>query len=482
MDRRVAIKELSLHQVDEPEIVERCQEEADLLCAIDHVGVPRYHDVFIAGPRRSQSLYLVQEFVVGRSLADELETRRYSETEVLDIVYELLRILAYLHAMSPPVVHQCIKPGNVMRREDGGLILVDFGTTRDAIVRVLEANHSAQTCGYLAPEQRLEESSGVASRSEATDIYGLGALAVALLTGRDPAEMIDDSHGSGWEEHVSVAESTRRILTAMLQPSRFDRSTDIEELRAWIRGTDVPRRLAPPPRRLPLALWVIKTLGADVSGLIPPGSFSVLFCSVGVGFLASLRSSASESEVGMLSLVCAVVWSIPLLMLYWRAFKTSRGLRFFGTVVVAQDVRQAAAEDCAELVGKWSVTHSNSPVGHARGWTVTRTRYTGPSIISYLQFPGADGRPVYVVVRSHKPYVDGVILYEPSVGHGTCISSLYGGVFNEFPKLEPDDAGQWTVRVEARHIRRIVTGLLTYVVPTVVWVLLWNASIAFVSL
>ena len=238
--RQVAIKELSIRHVDDPKLVELCQREAQLLQQLHHSGIPHYVDDFVAGTGRSRCLYLVQDFVEGRSLNDEMTNHRYREEEVMEILRELSVILDYLHSLSPPVIHRDIKPGNVMRRKaDGRLVLVDFGSARDFIAAELGASTVAGTFGYMAPEQFQGEA------VPATDIYGLGALAVGLLSRRDPASLHDYQQRFNWDEALTLNAQVQDLLGAMLEPNPIGRISDaghlqhrIDQVLAALRGDE----------------------------------------------------------------------------------------------------------------------------------------------------------------------------------------------------------------------------------------------------
>jgi hypothetical protein len=209
-ERVLCVKELRYGRVGSFEAEKLFRREAALLRQLSHPAIPAYVDDFAAGEGKAFSLYLVQEHVAGRTLKQELEGHRYGEAEVLAIIDELLDVLAYLHGRSPPVIHRDLKPSNVIRREaDGRLVLVDFGAARDA-VREGGGSTIAGTFGYMAPEQFRGEA------TPATDLYGLGALAVGLLARRDPAAMLTDDHRLAWRPHLRVGPRTQELLDLLL--------------------------------------------------------------------------------------------------------------------------------------------------------------------------------------------------------------------------------------------------------------------------
>ncbi len=182
-EETVAIKELLIRKVDSFKSVELFEREAGVLQQLNHPGIPRYIDEFTEESGRSVSLYLVQEFIDGPNLEQEMEDYRFNQTDVLDVIVEILEILQYLHELHPPVIHRDIKPSNIMRRDGGGLVLIDFGSVRESVDKVEGGSTVAGTFGYMAPEQF------VGRAVPATDIFGLGRTAINLLTREDPTDV-----------------------------------------------------------------------------------------------------------------------------------------------------------------------------------------------------------------------------------------------------------------------------------------------------
>lgn len=226
----VALKELPLRPGDPPKRRELFHREASILRQLHHPAIPRYVDDFEAGKGKARALYLAQEYIEGIDLQREMEGHRYSSIEVLDLIDELLGVLSYLHALAPPVIHRDLKPANVIRRaSDHRLVLVDFGAVRDALVDDEVGSHTvAGTFGYMAPEQfRGDASTG-------TDLYGLGALAVKLLTRREPHTMLTPSGQLDWARHTRVEPAMAALLRALLAPDPRQRPSSAVEVRRWV--------------------------------------------------------------------------------------------------------------------------------------------------------------------------------------------------------------------------------------------------------
>jgi serine/threonine protein kinase len=211
-----ALKELLPSQGENPKVRELFEREARTLLALRHPGIPALHSFFSHDGR----YYLVEDFVTGRTLAQEMEERgRFSEVEVVVVLDEILAILEYLHGRSPALIHRDIKPANIIRGADGTLYLVDFGAVKEAmVVAVLSAESTIiGTSGYTPPEQLR----GIVV--PASDLYAVGATALQLVSGRPPAEWYDALNGS-WRfpGQLGVSARLEGVLVKLLeeQPAR----------------------------------------------------------------------------------------------------------------------------------------------------------------------------------------------------------------------------------------------------------------------
>lgn len=210
--QKLAIKELPLRHDMDPTQHALFLREAAVLQQLKHPAIPSFFGQEIAGRGKGRALYLIQAFIEGQTLKEHLTTHRYTEAEVTTVIEEVLDVLNYLHTLSPPVIHRDIKPSNIIRRPDGRLVLIDFGTVRDALQDPdLGGNTVAGTFGYMAPEQF----SGNAS--PATDYYGLGVTALALLSRKEPTTLLDHSGRLQWKQVVDLSPAMTALLEGLLE-------------------------------------------------------------------------------------------------------------------------------------------------------------------------------------------------------------------------------------------------------------------------
>jgi len=218
----VAVKELLLRRGN-GEVA--CAREAQALGAARHPGLPRVIEHVIVGQGGRQTHFIVQELIEGRSLHDELADRRHSAQDVFLILAEVLEILAQLHAQHPAIVHRDVKPENILRRPDGRLVLVDFGS---AAVAVADGPPTHFTTSGTISYMPTEQISGVVQPTN--DIYAAGALAVALLTRKQPSDLLDNELRLAWEGLVELHPSQARFLSAMLEANPKERPSDTQKL------------------------------------------------------------------------------------------------------------------------------------------------------------------------------------------------------------------------------------------------------------
>ena len=181
-----------------------------------------------------QRLYLVQQFIEGETLGQELARRGcFGEQKIREVLAGLLPILKFVHDRN--VIHRDITPANIIRRKlDNRLVLIDFG-----VAKVLQEGGSEiaapgtriGTEGY-APMEQLR--SGRAF--PASDLYSLGATCLYLMTQTKPEELYDPVHGNWlWrsnlaEKGVVLTEGLGRILDRMLKDLVSERYQSVAEI------------------------------------------------------------------------------------------------------------------------------------------------------------------------------------------------------------------------------------------------------------
>lgn len=157
--------------------LETFEREANILASLSHPAIPKVFDYF----HQERRVYLVIEFIEGTDLESLLAEIDYPlpQEKVVDWAVQACDVLSYLHNHKPsPIVFRDMKPSNIMLRQNGHIVLIDFG-----IAKVFQAGKRGTmigTEGYSPPEQYR----GIAEPRG--DLYALGATLHHLLTKRDP--------------------------------------------------------------------------------------------------------------------------------------------------------------------------------------------------------------------------------------------------------------------------------------------------------
>jgi serine/threonine protein kinase len=222
---KVAIKAVSLKQLDDWKQIELLEREAKVLAQLNHPAIPKYLDYFQVDSEKDRIFYIVQQLVSGKSLFQLVEEGwRTTEVEVKAIASQILEIFIYLHSLQPPVIHRDIKPHNLIRSDRGEIFLVDFGAVQNTYYNTLMRGSTVVgTFGYMAPEQFQGKA------QPATDLYGLGATILYLLTHRSPAELPHDTLKINFRSQVNISAGFANWLEKLLQPDLEDRFTSAKD-------------------------------------------------------------------------------------------------------------------------------------------------------------------------------------------------------------------------------------------------------------
>ncbi|MBF1989458.1 serine/threonine-protein kinase [Fischerella thermalis] len=179
--------------------------------------------------QQEQFFYLVQEYIDGQNLEEELNHKgKFSEQEVLDVLQNVLKILQFVH--NKGIIHRDIKPSNIMRHRNGKLYLLDFGAVKQ-VANTPPGGVGSSTgifsLGFAPPEQM---SGGQVFPS--TDLYALAVTAVMLLTGEKDVTKLFDVYSNQWkwQERVSVSPLVANTLDRMLLPAANQRFQSAQEV------------------------------------------------------------------------------------------------------------------------------------------------------------------------------------------------------------------------------------------------------------
>jgi len=225
----------------------------------EHPQIPTIQAYF----EQDLRLYLVQQYIQGQTLAQELEQYGvYNQQRVGQLLFDLLNILNFVHAQQ--VIHRDIKPENIMRHQsDGKLVLIDFGIAKQLTAIAAKPGTMVGTFGYVPSEQMQ---AGEAYHS--SNLYSLGATCFHLLTNIHPWELWkQQGYGwlNNWQQHLSqpVSQELRQILGRMLQEDCTQRYRSAEAALV-----DIDRLLCPAIAPPPIPIYEIPA-PEDINHLLP---------------------------------------------------------------------------------------------------------------------------------------------------------------------------------------------------------------------
>lgn len=177
-----AIKEVLKKGIKEGESVKQDPvTETNILKNLSSPHLPQIIDVI----SQEDKYLIVMDFIEGITLKKKLDNEgRQKQEDVVAWALQLCDVLEYLHGQDPPIIYRDMKPGNIMLKPDGTIVLIDFGIAREYKAEATEDTRTLGTRGYAAPEQY----GGMGQTDERTDIYNLGATMYHLVTGHDPTK------------------------------------------------------------------------------------------------------------------------------------------------------------------------------------------------------------------------------------------------------------------------------------------------------
>jgi serine/threonine-protein kinase len=327
------------------------EREAEVLAQIgnEHEQIP---DLFAFFPITVQSLqpgqqdqffYLVQEYINGQNLEEELVTKgRFSEPEIVEVLQEILKILTFVH--NKGIIHRDIKPSNIMRRRDGKLFLLDFGAVKQVTNAPTTSSTGIYSMGFAPPEQMAGN-----QVFPSTDLYALAVTILTLLTGQEATKLFDGySNQWQWRTQASINPRLADILDKMLLPAANQRFQSAQEVLDTLKQIYTPKLIpstqippiSPPARQssgpvassLPSATPAFSTWellgGAAFSGfqgaLIAIAVFSLLhnpiitlgisFVILGILIFAQARRLIEKLDLLIIpGISFAIIFFIPLL-------------------------------------------------------------------------------------------------------------------------------------------------------------------------
>jgi len=235
------------------------QEAAMLETLGKHDQIPQ----LLAHIEEYQKFYIVQEYIKGNDLSDELTSgQKMSEADVIQLI-EILEVLEFVHKYK--VIHRDIKPDNIRRRHsDNKIVLIDFGAVKE--VRTQLVNKQGQitstviigTDGYMP----LEQQRGKPQLS--SDIYAVGIIAIQAITGLLPDKLEEDVKTGEiiWRKYANVSPKLATVLDKMVSYDFRNRYPTAKE------ALQAVKKLLPQPIDWKLLLGLVMTIFISLTILV----------------------------------------------------------------------------------------------------------------------------------------------------------------------------------------------------------------------
>lgn len=271
--------------------------EARTLARFSHPNIVRVHSVF----KHNNTAYMVMEFEEGETLATLLERcQTLSERQLLDIMLPVIDGLALVHAAG--FIHRDVKPENILVRNDGSPVLLDFGSARAAMgqsrtLTILVAP------GYAPYEQYYANSD---SQGPWTDIYSLGATCYRATAGEAPMDAITRSKGVLGSTREMLAPAAERgagrysppFLRAIDHALAFAERDRPQTLEQWRRELMGEGETASPAAGIPVvaALPPVPRSGASTREVLAWAGLGAALTALAFSYLLWPHSPAPEAE------------------------------------------------------------------------------------------------------------------------------------------------------------------------------------------
>jgi len=200
LNRDVALKVLRPDHADNPEVIQRFIEEAQVGGQLQHPGIV---PVYSMGLQPDGRVYFAMKLIKGETLSSLLDSNP-KEIDLLSVYEQIALTMAYAHSRG--VIHRDLKPANVMVGAFGEVMVVDWGFAkvlghddtdarpeagRTVIATVRSEAEGSQsiagsvmgTPAYMPPEQAMGQ---VDELDERSDVFALGAILTEILSGEPP--------------------------------------------------------------------------------------------------------------------------------------------------------------------------------------------------------------------------------------------------------------------------------------------------------
>lgn len=208
--------------------------ETKMIMELRHPMIPMIDDIV----ENEQFICVIREYIPGDTLGEIVRHNGTQPQEkVIAWMTQVCDVLVYLHGQTPPRIYRDMKPGNLVLRPDGQLMLKKFNTMRIYNPAKKGDTYCLGTRGYAAPEQY----GGLGQTDARTDIFNLGMTMYHLLTGRDPEVLAEDPK-SIRQYNPELSAGLEKIVAKCVERDPKKRYQNCEALIKALNGEAEPKR------------------------------------------------------------------------------------------------------------------------------------------------------------------------------------------------------------------------------------------------
>ncbi len=295
----VAIKEFVSGEDIPKEDAERFKHEIDTTMMLDH---PNIIKIINFGISKSHNYWFAMEFVAGGDLLQWLEEK---DPEINQVCKLLITIAtAVQHAHDKGIIHRDLKPGNILMKDNGEPLVMDFGLAKDASFsaeNITQNGIALGTYNYMPPEQALGNNNQIDTRS---DIYSIGAILYQVLTGIPPfvgkneldilTQIIECDPVPIFKINPDVPVSIQTITMKCLEKEKRHRYSSAQEvadeLGRYLNGIPIT---AKPPCKLRMIKKCVRKNRSVITTLI------TLLVSIGIVFAFYVKNLKKQTTSGI---------------------------------------------------------------------------------------------------------------------------------------------------------------------------------------